>query len=54
LRRVNAVLVVERDSARRAADAAVHALQGAATDVRRWRRIAEDRTRRADRARRYR
>jgi hypothetical protein len=54
LRRDNAILANERDSARDSADAATHALQDATTDLRRWRRIAADRQRRADRARRHR
>jgi hypothetical protein len=54
LRRDNAILAKERDTARDSADAATHALEDATTDLRRWRRIAADRQRRADRARRHR
>src|SRR4051794_10846629 len=54
LRRDNAILAQQRDSARESADAATHALKDATTDLRRWRRIAADRQRRADRARGHR
>jgi hypothetical protein len=54
LRRDNAILAKERDTARDTADAATHALEEATADLRRWRRIAADRQRRADRARRHR
>ena len=40
LRHANSTLVGERDTARRDADAAAHALNDATTDLRRWRRIA--------------
>jgi hypothetical protein len=54
LRRDNAILAQERDTARDTADAVTHALEDATADLRRWRRIAADRQRRADRARRHR
>jgi hypothetical protein len=54
LRRDNAILAQERDTARDSADAATHALEDATADVRRWRGIAADRQRRADRTRRHR
>jgi hypothetical protein len=54
LRRDNAILAKERDTARDSADAATHALEDATTDLRRWRQIAADRQRRADRTRRHR
>ena len=54
LRHANSTLVGERDTARRDADAAAHALNDATTDLRRWRRIAASRERQPSRTRRHR